>query len=50
MFQTIISKKDGLTFHGYISERQGKHFTFSFRANGKNYKWDCDTDFWRVVE
>jgi hypothetical protein len=50
MFQTIVDKNNGNIFHGFITNRQGNYFIFAFRVNAKNYIWECDTNYWRIVE
>ena len=47
----IATIKHGDTaYHGVILKWVAPDvFIFSFRANGKNYTWECNRDYWEVV-
>jgi len=49
---TIIQRnsENPLIYHGIVTARYGDYFIFEMRVNGKNIKWECGLDYWRLIE
>ena len=51
-FATIIHKTSDdkfIIYHGEVLEKWKDGFKFGFRINGHNYIWDCDYDYWTLI-
>ena len=50
MFSTIISKRDGAMYHGYILKWVNKDtWIFGFRLKDTNYEWECNSSYWTLL-
>lgn len=48
MFSTIIHGNE--IYHGIILEKFETGFIFGFRIDGRNYIWECNYDYWKLIE
>ncbi|MCX8130028.1 MAG: hypothetical protein N3I35_08020 [Clostridia bacterium] len=46
-FSTI--KHNNTLYHGFVLRRYERGFTFGFRMNDRNYIWECDYDYWELI-
>ncbi len=48
---TIIHQDNDkiIIHHGILLDQYNGGFTFGFRVDGKNYIWNCQYDYWKLI-